>query len=561
MENTVAHNTRLRADLPQEASNQLTVDGYLWADNASAISDTAVVNVSQPQMLEYVPGSTKWFPDQSQTGQTVADGITSANGLNIGDIQGCWPYAGFVTFRAKLVTPPAPDLVKSKSAYNVTQSANAESVVARPNDLIRYSLTVTNNGSANGNIVIEDDIASVLRYAQLVDNGGGTLNGSTISWPESTVQDGQSVTKTFKVRVKENIPANQTVHLINTYGNRVNVPARRDVSINPGMNVIKKVRNVTQGETNYVNRNSANPGDILEYEIRISNQGDINLEDLVVEDALPAKLNYSEGSARIGYGSDSNTPISDSIVGNGVNLGQLTSSGDHQSIRIEIRGTVKSNLTEGEYTLVNRVEGQTDYTSEVGNGTLSGNAQAVTDVEVAAIPCFEIDKRVKNITRPSGLVKEVTAFAGDHVLYQTVIKNTSQTTITDLRAVDMLPANTSLIEGSVRLKHEGKTSRLSDSFASNYLALPNLSPGESITITLKAQTDKQLAKGVELVNTAQAEAAGKTKNSNAKIVIKEPQVKATEIKGPLPKTGTALYLLTGLVSIITGYGLIRFKLI
>lgn len=117
-----------------------------------------------------------------------------------------------------------PNIVQSKKAWNDTKNQNAESTSAVREDYITYTLTVTNTGTANAeSYVIQDDLSGVLPFADMIDNGGGTLNGNVISYAPVTVPQGGSVSKTFKVRVKYNLPANLNYQLVNTYGNTVRI--------------------------------------------------------------------------------------------------------------------------------------------------------------------------------------------------------------------------------------------------------------------------------------------------------------------------------------------------
>lgn len=570
VENTWAKNTRVRADLPDQASTKLRVNGFVWANNASVVTDSVLINVDKPQNLEYIPGSTKWFPDRSQTGQTIKDGITTADGVSIGDIKGCWEYAGFVTFRAKLTTPAKPDLVKSKSAYNLTQKVDATSTIARPNDVIEYRLKVENQGKADGSIVVSDDISDVLKHSKIADKMGSTIdNTQTIFWPKDNVPAGESVVRKFRVKINSDLAANHTFYLENFFGNKVKVPARRDITVDPGMSLIKKVRNVTASQKNFVDKNSAKPGDTLEYLIRVNNQGDIRLNNNTLVDQLPANVNLIANSARYSYNQNpANNPVGDNLFDNGHNFGELRVS---SRLNVVFQVKVKSDLAPGSYKLVNKASNQASFTSEIDSGSLTGHDSATTTVLVEEPIVepeidFTIDKKVKNITYPTNYLDEVTIHAGDRVAYRIALVNISQTTISDLKLIDVLPANTSLVEGSVKLTIGDQTSKLSDNLIEQYIDLPSLKPGQELVVTFKADTDKGLSGSSKLINTAKAKADDKSKSATANILVKEPvekepKVKAVEIKGPMPKTGSPLWLIGLLGAIGLGYGVYQYKLI
>ncbi len=113
----------------------------------------------------------------------------------------------------------------SKSAFNETKNVDATSVPADKEDYITYTLTATNTGNTQAtNFVISDDLTNVLNYASMVNLNGGTLNGSTITWPSVTIAPNTSVNETFRVRVNYNLPSSyNNLQLVNTYGNTVTI--------------------------------------------------------------------------------------------------------------------------------------------------------------------------------------------------------------------------------------------------------------------------------------------------------------------------------------------------
>ncbi|MBI5530867.1 MAG: DUF11 domain-containing protein [Candidatus Doudnabacteria bacterium] len=115
-------------------------------------------------------------------------------------------------------------LTYSKRAINETKSQDATSVVASKEDYITYTLTASNNGNTPANnFIITDDLSQVLPYADIVDNGGGSVNGNVISFPGLTVPAYGSVSRSFKVRVKYSLADNLAYVMTNTYGNTLNI--------------------------------------------------------------------------------------------------------------------------------------------------------------------------------------------------------------------------------------------------------------------------------------------------------------------------------------------------
>lgn len=112
-----------------------------------------------------------------------------------------------------------PAFVTSKNVANLTTSVtNTNGTSADSGDRLEYTLAVKNTGTAQGTYVVKDTISDVLEYADLVDNGGGTLGSlsgtasattspDTITWPTVTIGPGQTAMKKFVVQVKDALPA------------------------------------------------------------------------------------------------------------------------------------------------------------------------------------------------------------------------------------------------------------------------------------------------------------------------------------------------------------------
>jgi uncharacterized repeat protein (TIGR01451 family)/LPXTG-motif cell wall-anchored protein len=120
--------------------------------------------------------------------------------------------------------PGNPNIIRSKKVTNERTGQAGTSVSAQREDFLIYSLSTTNNGNGVSNgFVISDDLSGILPYADIVDLNGGTLNGNVITYPSLNFAVGETVIKTFRVRVKYHLAQNQSYSLQNTYGNLVTV--------------------------------------------------------------------------------------------------------------------------------------------------------------------------------------------------------------------------------------------------------------------------------------------------------------------------------------------------
>ena len=128
-----------------------------------------------------------------------------------------------------------PNIIKSKTATNTTQGfVNAESTVAHAGDQISYTITIKNTGLSPETTKLEEQLEDTLEYASLQDNGGGTLNETTktLSWAGITLNPNDLQTRTFVVKILNEIPATASgasdptsydCIMSNVYGNSINI--------------------------------------------------------------------------------------------------------------------------------------------------------------------------------------------------------------------------------------------------------------------------------------------------------------------------------------------------
>jgi len=103
-----------------------------------------------------------------------------------------------------------PNIIKSKTATNTSQGfINASSTTAHAGDQISYTITIENTGLSPEMVKLEEQLGDVLEYSTLVDDGGGKLNETTktLTWSDLTLNPKDKQTRTFVVKVSNEIPA------------------------------------------------------------------------------------------------------------------------------------------------------------------------------------------------------------------------------------------------------------------------------------------------------------------------------------------------------------------
>lgn len=124
----------------------------------------------------------------------------------------------------------------SKQVSNTTQNIpDANGTTARANDLLEYTLHVSNDGLIQvSDFIIQENITDVLEYADLSEYTNGSFNKSTgiLSWPALDIAPGQQVDRSFTVKIKDPLPetpvsisdsTSYDLTMTNVYGNAVNV--------------------------------------------------------------------------------------------------------------------------------------------------------------------------------------------------------------------------------------------------------------------------------------------------------------------------------------------------
>ena len=103
-----------------------------------------------------------------------------------------------------------PSVTQSKTASNLTQNLpDATSATAQASDRIEYTIYVENIGQVPADIVLKEELADVLEYSTLQQNGGGAFDTTSkvLSWGTVTLKPGEKVIRTFVVQLASAIPA------------------------------------------------------------------------------------------------------------------------------------------------------------------------------------------------------------------------------------------------------------------------------------------------------------------------------------------------------------------
>ncbi len=253
-------------------------NGFIFTDDItdileySDIIDAGGGNVSN--------GTIKWdaIDIPANTTQEVSFTIQVFDVISGGDFKMTNVYGDTVTVKL-------PKLVKNKYVQ-VNDGARGKEKTAKRNDVLTYTLAVTNTGeAAQVDYIFSDDIGDILGSADIIDLGGGEMTGNTISWPAVTIGTGETVEKMFQVQIRSSFDDMVDYELRNVFGEETIVRI-------PHLAEIKTVTNLRTGETGV--SVEAEAGDTLNVILTVEEVGKVGTEkDYVFIDNVTDTLEYA----------------------------------------------------------------------------------------------------------------------------------------------------------------------------------------------------------------------------------------------------------------------------
>lgn len=444
----VAHNVIAQATLPGGTRNTHEVSASIDSDETSPISSSnhggnIAININgQAQTLEFISGSVRHFPDRASRTVVPPNGDNLlTGGINLGNIQGCFEFSGFVTFKARVGSGVQADrnLTINKRVLNASRgdSSFQDSVSASPNERVRFEIRfeTTGNQSQSG-VTVRDALPNRLNFV----SGTVRENGSSVSSSyESdlifgsgrnlgTFPAGTARAITFEANVDGSGSFSGSTTVVNTASVRSSEVSERQDSASVNVNVIgvdqnltidKRVLNVSRGDSSFQDSVTANPGDRVRFEIRVNTSGNASQSNVILRDILPSQLTFISGTFRQDgqfVGNESG------FFGSGVNLGSLPSNSSRTfSFEANVAG---SGVFSGATTLTNTANVRSDQVSTRQN-------DAVVNVQVVGSAQFTLRKAAWNLTKNADATT-VPADPGDIITYTLYYKNTGGITLNNV---------------------------------------------------------------------------------------------------------------------------------
>ncbi|UOY92232.1 cell surface protein [Ectobacillus sp. JY-23] len=433
---------------------EATITAVQSATRVASVGDTITyttvltnignVTAINPFFMNIAPLGTAFVPN-SVTINGVPITFDPANGFNVGDIPvggsvtvsyqatvisippgGIIPNTNFTSYTF-VVDPATAPVTKVVTANEVTTTVVDATLVinkavnrtlARVNDILAYTFTITNTGNANAsNVVFTDLIPQGTAFVpnSLIINGAINNINPAGGVNLGMAPTGGSISLSFEVTVT-NIPAVNPIPDSATLSYQFiktaqDPPVSRTASSNT---VFTTVTDAIVLSNKTVNTTQAAIGDVLTYTITLTNEGNTVANDVTLTDTIPSGTVFVLDSVTVnGISQPGVTPAN-------VNVGTLAALGTATvSFQVTITGsTAVSNMSATNYTF------QTDPLNPPISQTSLSN-MVTTQVNLAQL----------SITKSSSVEF---ADIGTTYWYMSNIVNTGNTTASSIRFTDIV---------------------------------------------------------------------------------------------------------------------------
>ncbi len=344
--------------------------------------------------------------------KTIPSGITQINNVaTIADdgMNGVDPTPANNTARDS--TPVVTVLaLHATKEYIIDQDLNADGEV-NPDDSIIYTVRVTNQSLLPAaNVVFSDtlDVNSQLTGDNVVDTSQGTIlsgnraSDGLVQVALGTLNPGQVATIHFPVKIVNPLPAGvnalRNQGKVTSTGNPTivtddpRVPGSNNVTITPIVpNMVLRVTKTALFASDANDNGLVDPGDRLQYRIRVINNGDIALTNVVLTDTPDPNTTLVNGSVRVNRGTITrgNNSGHESMV---VEIGELL-PGAGQGIEISMDVLINGDIR------VNVVSNQAVASYSGPSGT---SITVLSDNPRTAAPADPVDVAVQAVPEPDG---------------------------------------------------------------------------------------------------------------------------------------------------------------
>ena len=192
---------------------------------------------------------------------------------------------------AKIDNKEIPEKPETKVA-NITGTKTVDKTEAKVGDTLTYTITLTNNGNADGTVTVTDEIptGTTLVADSITANGSYNEENKTITWTDVKVEAGKTAEVSFKAIINSDTKTSVT--------NKAVIDGNK-----PTEEVETRIANITGAKS--VDKSTAKVGDTLTYTITLTNSGNADGK-VTVTDEVPTGTRIKDENTT-GYNKETNT--------------------------------------------------------------------------------------------------------------------------------------------------------------------------------------------------------------------------------------------------------------
>lgn len=455
------------------------------------VPNTGTGSAENVVLRDSIPNGTTFVAGSVTVGGVTQPNANPATGINLGTIPN--NTQRIVTFQVRITSFPNPNpipnramvsyqfrpfvgspLITSMSSSNTVQTTVNQATIsmqksvdlqtATLNDVLTYTVNVTNNGNVTANnVIFVDSIPAGTTFVanSVIVNGvarPGANPASSINL--GSINASQTTVVRFQVRVTSNPLVNPIPNRASATFTFTPVPGQQPVSGQATSNTVVTTINIADIRTRkIVDRAFATVNDVLTYTVTIENTGNVLATNVVFQDPIPIGTTFITNSVTVdGVSQPGANPATGFTVAN-------ISPGGSRTVTFQVR--VTSTPSGG--TIPNRGNVTANFVVIPNQPPITINRQTNTVVTQVNTGGLNVIKEV-NTTQ---------AVVGDTLTYTIAVQNTGNVPLTNVFFQDAISSAVSFVANSVTINGVPQ----SGLNPNTGFSLPNIPVAQTVVVT------------------------------------------------------------------------------
>ena len=230
-----------------------------------------------------------------------------------------------------------------------------------------------------------------------------------------------------------------------------------------------------------VDKSTAKRGDTLTYTLSLTNNGNVELNDVLFYDRIPTHTTYVAGSAVISLGSQSKA-ANENWVNTGINFGKVQPG---QTAKLVFKVKVNSNVAHG---------------TDIQNVGQFKTNELPEWLQCAVHTIVKVDAPKYS---PSKTVDKTVAKRGDILTYTLTLKNDGNVTLNDVLFYDRIPTHTTYVANSAVITKGNQSKQPSENWVNTGINFGKVEVGQTVKLVFKVKVNNDVAHGTDIQNVGQ----------------------------------------------------------